>query len=43
MGMAPSLSLSKKRGASVTIEFDQVFVYAVVHTNYKNLVEEGTA
>ena len=23
--------------------YDQVFVYAVVHTNYENLVEEGTA
>ena len=40
----------KKKGVSVTIKFgpklknyDQVFVYAVVHTNYKNLVEEGTA
>ena len=38
----------KKKGVSVAIEFgpklkNQVFVYAVVHTNYKNLVEEGTA
>ena len=36
--------------ASVAIEFgpklrnyEQVFVYAVVHTDYENLIEEGTA